>query len=409
VLTLAGPVPRRGSALLDPGVIADGAVLLDGERIAAVGPRRRIERLVRARQARVLDVDGRVVLPGLVDAHTHLVFPASRVEEYEQRIEGASYEEIAARGGGILSTVRRLRRTTEAALEQQTRGWLERFLAHGTTTLEAKTGYGLSGPAELKILRVLRRLARTQPVEIVSTFLGAHVTPPEYRGRSDEYVDWLCRAMIPRVASGRWAEFCDVFCDRGAFSVAQARRLLMAGRAHGLTPRLHAEQFSRTGATALAVELGAASADHLECLQPEDVQRLARSNVVCTLLPGASFFLQQRFAPARRLLDAGAVVALATDFNPGTSPTVSLPMILSLACTVLRMRPAEAIAAVTINAAYSLRRADRLGSLEPGKQADLVVFDVADYREIPYYFGVDLCWLTIKRGRIAYARQPHRL
>ncbi len=409
VLTLAGPVPRRGSALLDPGVITNGAVLLDGERIAAVGSRRSVERLARTRRARILDVGGRVVLPGLVDAHTHLVFPASRVEEYEQRIEGAGYEEIAARGGGILSTVRRLRRTPAAALEQRARYWLERFLAHGTTTVEAKTGYGLNGPAELKILRVLRRLARTQPVEIVPTFLGAHVTPPEYRGRSNQYISWLCREMIPRVGSGRWAEFCDVFCDRGAFTVSQARRLLAAGRAHGLTPRLHAEQFAHTGAAALAVELGAASADHLECVQPADIERLARSHVVCTLLPGASFFLQQRFAPARRLLDAGAVVALATDFNPGTSPTVSLPMILSLACTAMRMRPAEAIAAVTINAAYSLRRAERLGSLEPGKQADLAVFDVADYREIPYYFGVDLCWLTIKRGRIVYARQPHQL
>lgn len=401
VLTLAGPVPRRRQSLRELGIVADGAVLIEGGRIAAVGPRRVVEGLASSRRARQLDVAGRVVLPGLIDSHTHLLFPASRLRDYELRLAGASYETIARAGGGILSTVRQLRRTSLAALRQAGQRWLRLFLAHGTTTLEAKTGYGLDLAGELKMLRVYRELARRQPVELVPTFL-AHLVPPEYRAQPARYVEWLCQQMLPRVAAGAWARFCDVFCERGAFRVAQARRILTAARAVGLGLRVHANQLTRSGAARLAVELEAASADHLEHLDREDVERLARSNVVCTLLPGCSFFLQQPFAPARQLIDAGAIVALATDFNPGTSPTVNLPLILSLACSAMGLHPAEAIAAVTINAAYSLGCAHRVGSLEPGKQADLVVFDVADYREIPYYFGVQLCWLTIKCGRLVY-------
>jgi imidazolonepropionase len=406
LLTLRGPVPRRGESLGELGVVPGGAVLMADGRIVAAGPRRQVERLPAARRARKIDVGGRVVLPGLVDSHTHLVFAASRVEEYELRISGAGYEEIAREGGGIAASVRRLRTASAAALESAALARLQQFAAHGTTTVEAKSGYGLDLAGELKILRVHRSLARKQPLDLVSTFLGAHVVPPEFRRRPDAYVNLVARRMIPAVAREGLAQFCDVFCDRGAFTVEQARAVLTAGRACGLEPRIHAEQLARTGGARLAVELRAASADHLDHLTRGDIARLANSSVVCTLLPGASLHLNVGFAPGRALIDAGAIVALATDFNPGTSPTLSLPMAMSLACAGMRLRPAEAIAAATVNAAYSLRRDERIGTIEPGKQADLAVFDVADYREIPYYFGVHLCWMTIKRGEMIYPLEP---
>ncbi len=408
LLTLRGAVPRRGWALADPGIIRDAAVLVRGDRIAAAGPRREIERLPEARRARKTDLGGRVMLPGLVDSHTHLVFAGSRLEEYELRLAGATYEEIARAGGGIQSSVRGLRAARPAELERGALARLVQFAAHGTTTVESKSGYGLDLANELKILRVQRALARRQPVEIVSTFLGAHVVPPEYRRRPQAYVDLVTRRMIPAVARERLAEFCDVFCDRGAFTPGQARAILAAGRAWGLEPRLHADQLARTGAARLAIEIRAASADHLDRVTGSDIAQLGRSGVVCTLLPGASLHLGVPFAPGRALVDAGAIVALATDFNPGTSPTLSLPMAISLACAGMRLAPAEAIAAATVNAAYSLRRHDRIGTIEAGKQADLAVFDVADYREIPYYFGVHLTSMTLKRGKIVYARDGVR-
>jgi len=405
LVTLRGPVPRRGRALADPGIIRDGTVLVRDGRIVAAGPRRRVEGLAEARRAKKLDLGGRVVLPGFVDSHTHLVFPASRADDYEKHIAGKTYEQIARTGGGILSTVRKLRAAKPEALKRTALAALRAFAAHGTTTIEAKSGYGLDAASELKTLRLLHELHQEQPLDILSTFLGAHVVPPEYRGRADAYVELLALRLIPGVALAGLAEFCDVFCDRGAFSVAQARRILTAGRACGLVPRLHAEQLARMGATRLAVELNAASADHLEKINRSDIRALAASSVVATLLPGCSFHLGlSRYAPARELIAAGAVVALATDFNPGTSPTLNMQMVLSLACTHMRMTPAEALAAATINPAYSLRRHERIGSIEVGKYADLAVFDLADYREIPYYFGVNHCWLTTKRGEIIFSR-----
>lgn len=405
ILSLRGKAPKRGRNLSDIGLIRNGAMLVREGRIAAIGPRRRIEALRDARRAHKLDMNGRVVLPGFVDSHTHLIFAASRAAEYEQRIGGATYEQIAQAGGGIVNSVLRLRKSSSADLKSRARMHLARFAAHGTTTIEAKSGYGLDWESERKILVALRELGNEQPVEIVRTFLGAHVVPPEFRGRADAYVELLCREWIPKVAAENLAEFCDVYCDRGAFTVVQSRRILTAARACGLGLRVHAEQLARTGAARLAVELNAASADHLEKLNAADIRALGKSNVTCTLLPGCCFHLGlAHYGPARKLIDAGSIVGLATDFNPGTSPTLSMPMILSLACTQMRMTPAEVIAAATINAAYSLGRHDRTGSLEVGKFADLAVFDVADYREIPYYFGVNHCWLTMKRGRVIYSR-----
>jgi imidazolonepropionase len=404
LLTLRGRGPRRGASLSKLGLIQDGALLIRDGRIAAVGTRAKIAGLVEAGAAEKIDVGGRVVLPGFVDSHTHLIHAASRAEEYELKIRGTNYEEIARKGGGILNSVKKLRAATAEALKTRARAALRDFAAHGTTTIEAKSGYGLDVASELKILGLHRELAAEQPLEIVSTFLGAHVVPAEYRAKADgaeKYVRLLTGLLLPEVAEGKLAEFCDVFCDRGAFSRDQSREILDAGKRRGLASRMHAEQLTRTGAAQLAVQLGAASCDHLEQVNRSDIAALGQSNTVATLLPGCDFHLGlKQYAPARALIEAGAIVALATDYNPGTSPTLSMPMILSLACTQLRMTPAEAITAATINAAYALRRERRVGSLEPGKSADLGIFDLNDYREIPYYFGVNKCWMTIKKGRV---------
>ncbi len=405
---MRGRGPRRGAALSNVGVIRDGAILVRNGMIVAVGPSSKVEKLTESKNAERVDVGGRVVLPGFVDAHTHLIHAASRAEEYELKIRGASYEEIARKGGGILNSVRKLRAATAEELKNRARGFLGQFAENGTTTIEAKSGYGLDVTSELRILSLHKELNTEQPLEIVSTFLGAHVVPEEFRGKSGgtrQYLQLLTEELIPEVAENGLAEFCDVFCERGAFSVADSRRVLAAGKARGLVARVHAEQLSHTGATRMGMEMNAASCDHLEYLQAADIRALGKSRTVATLLPGCDFHLGlERYAPARELINAGAIVALATDFNPGTSPTLNMAMILSLACSLLRMTPAEAIAAATINAAYSLGREKRIGSIEVGKQADLAVFEVADYREIPYYFGVNTCWMTMKRGEIVYLR-----
>jgi imidazolonepropionase len=409
ILTLRGRVPRRGKFLGELGVVPDGALLIRDGAIAALGTRAEVEKSPNASSAQKLDVAGRVVLPGFVDSHTHLVHAASRAEEYELKIRGASYEEIARKGGGILNSVAKLRKASSESLKKRAHAALREFAAHGTTTLEAKSGYGLDADSELRILSLHRELAKEQALEIVSTFLGAHVVPAEFRKKAngaEQYVELLVERLIPEVAGRGLAEFCDVFCDRGAFSLVQARRILEAGRRHGLPPRIHAEQLSRMGGAKLAVQLAAASCDHLEHVNSTDIRALAKSDTVATLLPGCDFHLGlKKYAPARALIEAGAIVSVATDYNPGTSPTLSIPMILSLACTQLRMTPAEAITAATINAAYALRRDKQIGSLEIGKQADLATFDVEDYREIPYYFGVNKCWMTVKKGEMVFSAQ----
>jgi imidazolonepropionase len=408
LLTLRGRVPRRGKAFADLGIVKDGALLVRDGVIAAVGARAAVEALPGSRSAEKLDVGRRVVLPGFVDSHTHLIHAASRAEEYELKIAGASYEEIARKGGGILNSVKKLRAATAELLKARAHAALREFAAHGTTTLEAKSGYGLDVASELKILRLHKELGAEQPLEIVSTFLGAHVVPAEYRKKSDgaeKYVALLIQNLIPEVAAEKLAEFCDVFCDRGAFSRSDSKKILEAGKQHGLAPRIHAEQLTRTGGAQLAVQLGAASCDHLEKINKADIRALGKSNTVATLLPGCDFHLGlKQYAPARALIDSGAIVGLATDYNPGTSPTLSMPMVLSLACSQLRMSPAEAITAATVNAAYSLRLAGQIGSLETGKQADIAVFDIRDYREIPYYFGVNTCWMTLKKGQTVFQK-----
>ncbi|MDR3676231.1 MAG: imidazolonepropionase [Acidobacteriota bacterium] len=407
LLTLSGPpVPRRGAALGELGMIPRGGVLTEGVTILAVGSTRSLERQALRLRAEAIDCRGRVVMPGFIDSHTHLIFAGSRVDDYELRLRGKTYEEIAQAGGGIQSSARTIRKSGIPSLVEHARKFLDQFAAHGTTTVEVKSGYGLDIAQELKVLRAIRSLQTGAALELVPTLLALHALPSSFRGRSEKYVEEVITRLVPGVAHEKLAEFIDCFCDRGAFSVEDCRHVFDAGRKFGLTPRIHAEQLARTGATRLGIEVDAASADHLDKLSAGDIRALARSNTVATLLPGANFHLGLRqYPPARKLIDAGAAVALATDFNPGTSPTLNMQFIMSLACTQMRMTPAEAIAASTVNGACALRRADRVGSLEAGKQADLIVLDVGDYREIPYYFAVNHCVMTVKRGKIVYARK----
>jgi imidazolonepropionase len=406
LLTLAGPpVPRRGPNLGKLGIIRDGAVLTEGAKILRVGKTRSLEAQARPLRARAIDCRGRVVMPGFVDSHTHLIFADNRVEDFERRIQGKTYEQIAAAGGGIRHSAQLLHRASERELVSQAETFLEQFAAHGTTTVEVKSGYGLDVAGEIKILKTIRALERRSPVELVPTLLAAHTVPAKYAARRAEYLKLITERLIPAVARAKLAEFVDCFCDRGAFTPEECEEVLATGRRFGLIPRIHAEQLTHTGSCRLAIEAEAASADHLDHITAAEIAALAKSDVVAVLVPGSNFHLDTAaYAPARRLVDAGAAVALATDFNPGSSPTLNMQLILALACVKLRLKPAEAIAAATLNAAYSLRRAHRLGSLEPGKLADLVVMDVSDYREIPYYFGWNHCSMTVKRGRIIYSR-----
>jgi len=396
LLTLRGPSgPRRGAAMADLGIIENGAVLIDGDRVAQVGPSRRIENLVEAVGAAELDVSGKVVMPGFVDSHTHLVYGPSRLTDYEIRLAGRGYEEIAQAGGGILASMNAVRTWAAPRLERQAEVAMSYAERHGTTTIEAKSGYGLDAASEVKALKVAAN------VGAVPTFLGAHAVPPEFEGRADDYIDWLIAELMPQIARRKLARFADVYCDRNAFSLEQAQRYLEAAQRHGFLLKLHANQFAALGAAGLGVQMGAVSVDHLEVIGRDEIELLARSQTMATLLPGSVFHLGlDRYAPARALIDEGAAVALATDFNPGTSPTCSMPMVLSLACARMRMTPAEAITAATINGAHALKMGGEVGSLEPGKRADIVVVDLDDYRELPYYFGVNHVQWTIKRGEL---------
>jgi len=398
VVTCAGdPGPRRGATRAQLGLIEDGAVALDGSRVAAVGPRDEVA--ARFPGADRLSLVDHVLTPGLIDSHTHAVFGRWRLDEYEQRCAGVSYMDIARQGGGINSSVRDLRERSEDELFELAVGRLRKVLAHGTTTVEVKSGYGLTLEDELKMLRVVDRLSRQPWIDVVPTFLGAHAFPSEYRDRRDDYVRLVVDEMIPAVAEAGLAVFCDVFLEPGVFTPDEARQVLSAAIDHGLTPRLHADEFESSAGAELAAELGAASADHLGAISDEGIEALARSATVATLLPGTLLFLgHTRYPPARRLLDAGAAVALATDFNPGSSPTVNLQLVMSLACSQMGMSPAEALVAVTANGAAALRLTDGRGSLTAGSPADVAAFAVPDYRVIPYFYGANHCAAVWKSG-----------
>jgi len=390
LLTLAGPArPRVRQEMRELSIIEDGALLAAGGRILRTGTRREIEAGL-PKGCEIVDAGGRVVAPGFVDAHTHPVFAGTRVDEYERRAAGATYREIAAAGGGIRATVRRTRLSSEDRLVRAAGRYAEWFLRTGTTMVEAKSGYGLTVEDELKMLRTIRRLAAETPLRWVPTFLGAHEVPDEYRQDRAGYVRLLIREMLPRVAEEKLAEYCDVFCEQGVFSVEEARAILAAAQNLGLKLRVHADQLSLSGGSRLAAELRAATADHLECAGEAEMEALAAAGVQPVLLPGSVYALgSTRYPDARAMIDRGLAVVLATDFNPGSSPTPSMPMVLSLASTHLKMTPAEAFTCATVNAAYSLGRGAEAGSLEPGKHADFVIHDCTDYREIAYFFGLE--------------------
>jgi imidazolonepropionase len=405
LLTLRGETtPRRGRNLLDIGLIKDAAVLCGGGKILVAGPQRELLRdpWLRSNRKKVkeLDCHGRVVIPGLIDCHTHPVFAEPRLVDFEKRIGGAGYEEIAEAGGGIRSSVAAVRKSSRAELSRKILIGLNAMLEQGTSVVEAKSGYGLTLEDEIKSLEAIRDAARQWPGEVIPTLLAAHVVPQEYAGKADAYVRKVCDEMIPLVAKKKLAKYVDVFCDRGAFTQEQSEKVLAAACKHGLGTRAHVCQFTAAKLKPL-LEYQPASFDHMDCVQPEDISLLARGETVAVLLPGANYFLgHKEFPDARRLIDSDVPVALATDYNPGTSPTPSMPFVISLACTHMKMTPAEAIAASTINAACALRLQGRKGSLEAGKDADMAVFDVKDYREIAYWFAWDRCVEMVVAGRV---------
>jgi imidazolonepropionase len=401
LVTLAGPArPRVGPELRELGIIANGGMFVRDGLIERVGSRDKIETLIDSK-TEVVDALGRVVLPGFVDAHTHPVFGGTRVDEFEERSKGTTYEEIAARGGGIQSTVNATRATYEEVLTYECWRYSDWFLRSGTTTIEAKSGYGLSLEDELKILRIIKRLGNETSLRYVPTFLGAHSIPAEYRSRRDDYVALIIEEMLPAIAQQRLAEFCDVFCEQKVFTTDEAWKILSAARCHGMGLRIHADQLSLSGGAQLAAELGTVTADHLEHTDAAGIAALKEAGVQPVLLPGSVYALgSSRYPAAREMIDAGLAIVLATDFNPGSSPTPSIPMVLSLASTHMKMTPAEAITAVTINPAYSLNRGTQLGSLEPGKVADFVIHDCSDYRDLAYFFGIEHASSVYVRGKL---------
>ena len=430
VIPLHDGGPQRGTRLGDLGLIEDGAVAIRGEQIVAVGPASDLAARFKAKQ--VVDAAGKVVMPGFVDPHTHVVWAGDRAAEFEQRIAGATYLEIMSAGGGIMATVRETRAASVDQLVEETRPRLDRMLAHGATTVEAKTGYGLETAAELRMLEAIARLDAEHPIDLVPTFIGAHAIPAAYLGREDACTDLVVNEMLPAVrewliADSRWQVadgrlhavrhqlsaigyppsaishrlFCDVFCEEGAFTLAQSRKILEAARALGFGLKIHSDEFAPLGGTQLAVELGAASADHLVVTPPREIEALGRSSTVAVSLPGTPFGLgQTAFTPAQAILGAGGILALATDCNPGTTWCESMQMVIAIACRYLRITPAQAIVASTLNAAHAVGLGDRIGSLQPGRQADVIILGAPDYRHIGYRYGVNLVEKVIKRGRI---------
>lgn len=403
--------PRRGPALLELGIIKGGAVLCDAGKIVSVGTTRDALRdpWIKKNRKQLVELDCRdkLVMPGFVDSHTHPAFISPRLVDFQKRITGASYEQIAEAGGGIRSSVADVRAARKKELAARILSALREMMAHGTTTVEAKSGYGLSLDSELKSLEAIKLAASQWPGTVVPTLLGAHVVPSEFKSEPHKYIDLVCEQMIPQVAKRKLARFVDVFCDRGAFGEQDSLRILAAARANRLQVRAHVSQLVRTPLARL-LGMNPTSLDHLDRVDETDISHLVRSRTIATLVPGANYFLGlEEFPPARKLIDVGVAVALATDFNPGSSPTPSMPFVLSLACTQMKMMPAEAITAATINGAWSLGIADRKGSIETGKDADLAVFDLRDHREIAYWVGSNSCAFSVLNGELQENRKTN--
>ncbi len=402
LVTMQGPVPRLGDDMKNIGLVENGAVAVAGEEILAAGKAEEVERDVElAEGCRAVDARGKVVTPGLIDPHTHPVFSKTRQNEFEMRILGKSYQEIAAAGGGIRSSVRDLRETPVADLTKRTTKTLENLLRHGITTIEAKSGYGLSTEAEIKSLEIIQNLNETQPLDLIPTFLGAHEVPDEYRDKRGEYIDLLINEMMPKVRENNLAEFCDIFTEDEVFNIEESRKIMTAAKKQGFKLKFHAEELGPTGGAELAAELAAISADHLVHITDNGIDAMAKAGTAAVLLPGTCFSLNSaHYAPARKMIQSGVIVALSTDCNPGSSYTESLSMIISLAALKYGMTAAESLSAVTVNAACALDRGGKIGQLIPGLPADVVVWDMEDYRELPYHYGVNLVKKVIKRGKM---------
>ena len=409
LLTMAGS-PQRGSALGQLGLIEDGAVLVHGRTIADVGPSDKLRAAYPSEPE--IDASGCVVMPGFIDPHTHLIWAGDRAAEFELRLQDKSYLEILAAGGGILSTVRATRAASLDTLQGETRPRLRTMLAHGTTTAEAKTGYGLEIETEIKLLQALIALDQEGPIDLAITFLGAHAIAPEYQGDPENYTTVVCTNMLPAVhewwldhAPDQPLPFVDVFCETGVFSLEQSLRILQAARVLGFPLKIHADEFDNLGGAALAANLGAVSADHLVTTSPEDIIALGKSNTVAVALPCTPFGLAEaHYTPAQDILKAGGLLALATDLNPGTAWCGNMQFAIALACRYMKLTPAQAIAAATINAAAAIGRADQIGSLESGKQADMIILDTPDYRHLGYRFGTNLVQRVIKKGQVVFAQ-----
>jgi len=404
VITITGgsEKPKTGKAMAEIGVIDNGSVVISGDRILFVGTDQEAEEYVNTlpEGATVVNGKGKVLTPGLIDPHTHIVFAGSREKELEMRLKGAKYMDILKAGGGILSTAKATREASEEELILETAKRLNRFLQHGVTTVEAKSGYGLTTEAELKQLRVVKTLNDIHPIDLVSTFMGAHAVPVEYKDKPDDFVRLIVEEMLPIVAEEELAEFCDVFCEEGVFTLEQSKTILEEGKKLGLLPKIHADEIVGLGGAELAAEIGAVSADHLLRASEKGIKKMAEKAVIAVLLPGTAFFLMTEPANARKMIEAGVPVALSTDRNPGSSPTESLPFIMNLACMTMKMTPEEVLTACTINAAHAINRATEIGSIEVGKKADLVLFDAANYQTLQYNYAVNLVDTVIKNGEI---------
>ncbi len=394
-----GRPASTGAAMRDLGILTNAGVLCREGKIAWVGPMNEW-RADSAPDVAELDASGKVVLPGFVDAHTHAMFAGSREGEFALRSAGATYQQIAEQGGGILSTMKEVRKAEKKTLKKRTAKYLNEMLRHGTTTVEIKSGYGLSPDAEIKMLEAINELKDEEIIGVIPTFLGAHAVPPEFAGRPGDYVALLIDSMIPYAGKKKLALFCDVFCETGYFDPASSERILAAGSSWGMRPKVHADELRAGGGAELAARVGAVSADHLEHVSPQGIAALRRAAVTAVLLPGVSFTLGHGYAPARTLIDEGVAVALATDFNPGSCMSFSMPLMMTIACTQMRMTPEEALTAATINGAAALGISASVGSIELGKQADLLVADVPDYRFLAYHFGMNHISTTVKNGTI---------
>lgn len=407
LVTCSGLAAKKGRSMSELDIIADGAVLIEDGRISRVGPTAQVLAEVAAAGRdlaafETIDASGKAVLPGFVDSHTHLVFGGDRAEEYAWRLKGDSYMDILQRGGGILSTVAATRSASREELTSAGIQRLDSMLAFGVTTVEAKSGYGLDRETEIKQLEVMAALNRMHPLEVVPTFMGAHAVPPEYKRREDDYVDFVLQEVVPEVSARRLAEFCDVFCEKNVFSIAQSRRLLTKAAASGLKSKLHADEIVRLGGAELAAEIGAVSADHLLNASDEGLHAMAAKGVVATLLPATAFSLREPYARGRFMIDAGCAVALATDFNPGSCFSESIPLVAALAALYMNLSPEEIVTALTLNAAAALGRAQVIGSLDPGKQGDVVILENPSYRFIPYHLGVSTVEKVIKKGVLVF-------